>query len=222
MEVFNANCLPGMVDNCNKFYFVVKDDGCEDIASKFSITPEQFYTWNPFIGDGCKHLWPQTYVCVGLIGVVPTSKPTSTPTSSKPSPTNGVITPTPIQTGMVSNCGAFYFVKRDDGCWGIANSNGITPEQFSLWNPAVGTDCKGLFPNTYVCVRLIGMSPPTLTRYLIRMHIFERMEWLIFQSARPCTTPTPTPTKPTNGIATPTPYLPGKTFTVNFHFHAKC
>jgi hypothetical protein len=37
----------------------------------------------------------------------------------------GVNTPYPIQTGMVSNCDAFYKVAAGDTCVDIANSHSI-------------------------------------------------------------------------------------------------
>ncbi|KAH7380031.1 hypothetical protein BKA66DRAFT_442362 [Pyrenochaeta sp. MPI-SDFR-AT-0127] len=78
-----------------------------------------------------------------------------TPTTTKPmttQPGNGIVTPTPIQTGMVSNCRKFYKVIIGDGCWAIANANGITLEDFYKWNPAVGSTCATLYPDNYVCI----------------------------------------------------------------------
>ena len=53
---------------------------------------------------------------------------------------------------MTPNCKKFYKVAKDDGCWAIANSNKIDLNDFFAWNPAVGTDCKGLWPEYYVCI----------------------------------------------------------------------
>ncbi|KAH8699391.1 hypothetical protein GQ44DRAFT_764720 [Phaeosphaeriaceae sp. PMI808] len=78
---------------------------------------------------------------------------TSTPTSGacKSTPA-GVTTPSPIQTGLVCGCTKFYKVAKDDGCWAIANANGITVDDLYTWNPILGTDCKNLFPDTYICI----------------------------------------------------------------------
>ncbi|KAI1860817.1 uncharacterized protein JN550_011279 [Neoarthrinium moseri] len=95
-------------------------------------------------------------------------------------PGNGIATPTPTQPGMVDNCDAFYKVASGDNCDVIAAKNGITTSQFLQWNTEVGgTACNGLWAEVYVCVSVIGH------------------------------TPTPTTSKPGNGIATPTPTQPG-------------
>ncbi|KAL2132724.1 hypothetical protein VTI74DRAFT_3434 [Chaetomium olivicolor] len=54
------------------------------------------------------------------------------------SPTNGVPTPQPTNPGAI---------------------NGMeSTEQFILWNPSVGSQCKSLQANTYVCVGLVPSS----------------------------------------------------------------
>ncbi|ORY01575.1 hypothetical protein BCR34DRAFT_521866 [Clohesyomyces aquaticus] len=174
------------ISNCNKFYLVKSGDGCEDIATANGISFDQFYAWNPAVGK-CASLWPTYYVCVGIIGFTPTIKPSSTPapTSTKTTPTNGISTPTPTQSGMVGNCDAFYKVIKDDGCAAIASNNGISLTQFYSWNPAIGSDCKSLWPDYYVCVSIVGVNPSFTT------------------SVKPTTT------KAGNGIATPTPIQDG-------------
>ncbi|KAJ5551530.1 hypothetical protein N7461_006228 [Penicillium sp. DV-2018c] len=56
----------GIAKNCNKFYKVVKGDGCEDIAKKHDISLAYFYKWNPAIKDDCSMLLFGFYVCVGV------------------------------------------------------------------------------------------------------------------------------------------------------------
>jgi LysM repeat protein len=140
----------GMVSNCDAFYKVVKDDGCEAIAHTSGITPAQFYAWNPYIGTNCKNLWPDYYVCVSIVGVNPSMTTSIKPTTTKSG--NGITTPTPIQNGMTGSCKKFYKIVTGDGCWGIANANKVSQDDFLKWNPAVKSDCSGLFPNYYVCV----------------------------------------------------------------------
>lgn len=174
----------GMTGSCNKFYKVVSGDGCYDIAAANSIALSDFYAWNPAVKTDCSGLWPDYYVCVGLIaGSTPT---TVTTVASSTSSGNGISTPTPTQSGMVSNCDAFYFVKSGDGCAVIASNYGITLTQFYAWNPAVKTDCSGLWPDYYVCVSIVGVNPST-------------------------TLATKTTTTSGNGIATPTPTQAGMT-----------
>ncbi|KAE8167889.1 hypothetical protein BDV40DRAFT_311378 [Aspergillus tamarii] len=58
----------GIPANCNKWHYVVDRDECETIATKYGITLQQFYTWNPAIGATCRFLWKHNYVCVGITG----------------------------------------------------------------------------------------------------------------------------------------------------------
>ncbi|KAJ6118863.1 hypothetical protein N7471_013483 [Penicillium samsonianum] len=123
---------PGMVDNCDDFYLTKVGDSCAAIASKNSISQQQFLEWNPSVGSDCTGLWANTYVCVGRIGATPTSAPTTSTTSTG----NGIATPTPTQPGMVDNCDGFYFAKAGDTCATIASKYSITQQQFLSWNPS--------------------------------------------------------------------------------------
>ena len=175
---------PGMVNNCDAFHFAVEGDGCAAIASKYSISLSELYTWNPNVGSSCGSLWLNVYVCVSIIGVSPSSV-VKTVTTTKPA--NGISTPTPIQPGMVNNCDAFHFVVQGDGCAAITSKYGISLSQFYTWNPEIGTSCANLWLDVYVCVSIIGVGPTPTT-----------------------TLKTSTTTKG-NGIATPTPIQPGMT-----------
>ncbi|KAK1657523.1 hypothetical protein BDP55DRAFT_536171, partial [Colletotrichum godetiae] len=56
---------PGMVGNCDRFYFVEVDDSCASIASKHGISPIQFITWNPNVdGASCSGLRANACICV--------------------------------------------------------------------------------------------------------------------------------------------------------------
>jgi LysM repeat protein len=142
----------GMVSNCDLFYDVKSGDGCYDIAQSYGISLNDFYAWNPAVGNDCSGLWPDYYVCVGIGGSSPPPSSTTSTHSSTTSSGSGVTTPTPTQAGMVNNCDAFYDVQSGDGCWAIANEYSISLDNFYAWNPAVGNDCSGLWPDYYVCV----------------------------------------------------------------------
>ncbi|KAL7934419.1 hypothetical protein V8C35DRAFT_327295 [Trichoderma chlorosporum] len=146
----------GMIGSCNKFHLVVSGDTCADIASKGGITLANFYAWNPAIKTDCTSLILGDYVCIGIVGGT-TIKPTST--TKKPG--NGITTPTPTQTSMVSNCNSFYLVKTGDTCATIASSKGISLANFEKWNPAVGSGCTSLWVSYYVCVNIVGGPTPT-------------------------------------------------------------
>lgn len=54
-----------MTKGCNKFYKVKQDEGCFDLAKRHDIKLEDFYKWNPDVGDNCQGLLYGVYVCVG-------------------------------------------------------------------------------------------------------------------------------------------------------------
>lgn len=107
--------------------------------------------------------------------------PTTTrmPTPSPTKSPNGITTPTPHHPSMVDNCKYFYWVKPGDSCDSIATSVDIWVVLLTFWN-----DCNDLWANSWACVGIEGQGPTT-TR-----------------------APTPSPTKPPNGITTPTPRQP--------------
>ncbi|KAJ5810755.1 uncharacterized protein N7503_002973 [Penicillium pulvis] len=57
---------PGMVSDCNKFYFVVSDDTCSGIATSQGITVADIELWNPQVGTACTDIWLSDYICVGV------------------------------------------------------------------------------------------------------------------------------------------------------------
>lgn len=175
-----------MVGNCNTFYQVVSNDGCPAIAIAKGISLAEFYAWNPAVGSTCTNLIVGDWVCVNIVGG------TTVKTTSSSKSTNGITTPTPIQTGMTGNCNTFYLVKSGNECGTIASSHGISLADFYLWNPAVGSSCGTLGLGDYVCVNVIGGTTTT---------------------SKPTSTMTAG-----NGIATPTPTQAGMFKTCNkFH-----
>ncbi|KAF6514397.1 hypothetical protein HZS61_005531 [Fusarium oxysporum f. sp. conglutinans] len=110
----------GMIGNCNKFHMVKSTTTCDSIQNYYKISLADFIKWNPAIGSKCTGLWANYNVCVGVIGGTPTK------------PSNGVTTPSPIQSGMT------YYK--------------ITMAQSFKWNPAIGSKCTGLWANYNVCV----------------------------------------------------------------------
>ncbi|KAI1801809.1 carbohydrate-binding module family 50 protein [Daldinia bambusicola] len=137
---------PGMVNNCNKFDFVNISDSCSAVATRNGITIADLIAWNN-AGVDCTALWGQVYVCVGVIGTGTTLSTITTTTTTG----NGVATPTPTQPGMTPNCDKFHKVVKGDICETIAKSAGITTAQFIAWNTGVGSDCKGMWIDAWVC-----------------------------------------------------------------------
>lgn len=134
----------GMASNCDAFHLVVSGDQCGIIASQYGISLENFYAWNPAVGNSCQYLDLGDYVCVGTTGNAPS--PTTT------TPGNGIPTPTPYQTGMTTNCDSFHLVVSGDQCGILAYDYHISLDQFYSWNPAVGSSCRYLDLGYYVCV----------------------------------------------------------------------
>jgi hypothetical protein len=139
----------GMVGDCTKFYLAQSNDNCYDIASVEGILIADLYSWNSALNGDCSGLWPDYYYCVGRA-----ASTTTTTTATKATTTTTAInpTPTPTQSGMVAGCKSFYLVKSGDGCYDIAISHGITTDEFYSYNPTVGNDCGGLWPDYSVCV----------------------------------------------------------------------
>jgi LysM repeat protein len=55
----------GANPSCQKWYVVVRGDGCWAIANTAGIALEDFYKWNPGVGE-CANLYPDYAVCVGI------------------------------------------------------------------------------------------------------------------------------------------------------------
>ncbi|KAJ4184126.1 hypothetical protein NW767_012172 [Fusarium falciforme] len=181
----------GMVSNCNKFHIIGKTTTCQGIADYNKISISDFYKWNAGIKSDCSNLELGSYACAGIIAS--TSQPTTT---AKPTTTgNGVSTPTPIQSGMVSNCNKFHIVGKTTTCQGIADYNKISISDFYKWNAGIKSDCSNLELGAYACAGVI-------------------------EASQPVTTPKPTTTG--NGISTPTPIQSGMVSNCNkFHVIGK-
>jgi len=187
--------MPDMAKDCEKFHLVKGSDSCDSIAAMYKIRKEDFYAWNPAVGKTCKTLWLDAYVCVGVIGgsETPEDKTTTKNGSGDATPTkpsNGIETPDEAMPDMTENCSKFHLVKANDNCESIAAKYKIRKEDFYAWNPAVGKTCKSLWLDSYVCVSIIGGSPPASQT-----------------TTRPATQPA-TPTRPPNGIETPAEAMP--------------
>lgn len=127
---------------------------------------------NPSQKAACNLIVGDSYCIEENFGVTP---PTSTTSSTSSS--TGLSTPTPHQTGLVSNCDSFYLVQSGDQCGNIASAYGITLANFYAWNPAVGNTCASLIAGDYVCVNIVGGTtltssnkrhPPTASQHRIQ------------------------------------------------------
>ncbi|OQD80022.1 hypothetical protein PENANT_c040G10752 [Penicillium antarcticum] len=82
-----------------------------------------------------------------------------TPTAVSATPT-GSSTPIPSPTldGTTSKCSNFYYIVANDTCPAIVKEYGIKLTDFYSWNPGVGSDCRTLKTEYYVCVAVSGGS----------------------------------------------------------------
>ncbi|RSL84063.1 hypothetical protein CEP51_004161 [Fusarium floridanum] len=128
------------------------------IADYNKISISDFYKWNAGIKSDCSNLELGAYACAGVIA---SSEPVTTP---EPTTTgNGISTPTPIQSGMVSNCNKFHVVGKTTTCQGIVDYNKITMADFLKWNAGVNSGCTNIELGNYMCVGVIATSEPTPT-----------------------------------------------------------
>ncbi|KAM5430480.1 hypothetical protein McanMca71_007204 [Microsporum canis] len=154
----------GIIDSCTNFYQAASGDNCDSIVRKFgTFSLEDFYAWNPAVGSSCTGLWAGYHYCVGIPGT-PSHPPTTT---SAPMTTTTIPAgPSPTQDGIISTCTKYHKAVSGDTCFGIATAFGtFTVEEFVAWNPAVKSDCSGMWAGYYYCVAIPGTptAKPTMT-----------------------------------------------------------
>ncbi|KAJ9421242.1 hypothetical protein FOXG_17687 [Fusarium oxysporum f. sp. lycopersici 4287] len=177
----------GIVKNCNKFHLVKKTTTCASIEDYYKLPLATFKKWNPAVGSDCRTLLAHYWVCVSTVDYKPDPVVTSKPSPTTPS--NGIKTPSPIQTNMHKNCDKFHVIKSTTTCVSISDYYKLPLKDFYSWNPSVGSSCQALLVDYWVCVSIVGWKPPT-----------------------------PSPTNPGNGIKTPLPIQAGMTAKCNkFH-----
>ncbi|KAI1842156.1 hypothetical protein JX265_005733 [Neoarthrinium moseri] len=128
----------GFESDCIVTYVVQPGDYCNKIRDHFNDvwSLEDFYKWNPQVDSFCSNLYPGEVVCVG----------------TKDSPTIPPSCPVPVQPGLVSNCVKCYTIKENDNCGAIELAQGISDEDFRLWNPSINAACSNLLINNNYCV----------------------------------------------------------------------
>ncbi|RGP71215.1 hypothetical protein FLONG3_7165 [Fusarium longipes] len=171
----------GMVKNYNKFHLVQTTTTCSSIENYYKLPLAKFLEWNPDVAKNCQFLLAQYWVCIMTDDYKPAPSPTS--------PSNGIQTPSPIQENFHKNCNKFHQVQKTTTCSSINNYYNLPLKDFYSWNPSVGTNCQSLLAGYWVCVSIIGWTPPK-----------------------------PSPTTPSNGITTPSPIQAGMVTNCNkFH-----
>ncbi|KAF2994019.1 hypothetical protein E8E14_001179 [Neopestalotiopsis sp. 37M] len=158
-SVVEESSIPTATDtpsDCTSYTFVHGGTTCDDILQVYEISLAYFYSLNPIVGEDCSGLSNYTYYCVNS-----TSNP-AVPTTA----TTVVTPPGPTQTGIASNCNAYYVAQTNDDCGTVEAAYGITDAQFKAWNPAVSSDClTGFWADEAYCVGVSddGSSSASIT-----------------------------------------------------------
>ncbi|KAL2837617.1 hypothetical protein BJX68DRAFT_273009 [Aspergillus pseudodeflectus] len=113
------------------------------VLTEFGMTMAEFYSWNPAVGPDCAGLWLDYQYCI--------HGPSST---STPSPTPPAL---PIRDGAIEGCQQYEPIVAPTTCQSFLDEYDISMAEFYAWNPAVGSQCQGLWPDYRYCVR----GPPT-------------------------------------------------------------
>jgi hypothetical protein len=109
---------------------------------------------------------------------------------------------------MTCGCTKFYKIASGDGCWQIANNNGISLENLYAWNPA-NADCQSVFPGDYICVAKGAATTTIKTTPSPTPSVFIPPLLCTFDPKKgeyvcPTAPPTPTPTPVKNPAPGPT------------------
>lgn len=165
----------GTWTNCTTYEDLTFGETCQMVLDGYGITLAQFYAWNPAVGSNCQNLWTGYQYCVR------TNSSGASPTVS--SPANP--TPTaPVQAGQPTNCNRWYTAVNGDTCASVEQAGALSDALFKQFNPAVNSDCSGLWATYAYCIGTTNQNPaPSSTS----------------------TTTSTSPTSSTSGVAVPSP-----------------
>ncbi|KAF5861958.1 hypothetical protein ETB97_012281 [Aspergillus alliaceus] len=136
----------GISSDCNNYYFVEAGDERAFIAAKHGIT----LISRQAIGS----------ILVFLVEPPqPTTQATTAKTTTSTAPASTRLSPT--QSGIVTDCSAYYQAQGGDNSWPIVNKkySYLTAAKFYEWNPAIGTSCSNLQTGYYYCVATKNEGP---------------------------------------------------------------
>lgn len=151
----------GITPSCTAYAKAVSGDYCYTFAQENNITPAQLYAWNTILGpdgaDCSTAFYADYYYCIAAPPGPTTPASTSTAAAAvAAAAAAATATPSPVQSGMVSDCTKFAEAVSGDYCYQFAQDNGITPAQLYTWNAELGADgancATQLYANYYYCV----------------------------------------------------------------------
>lgn len=131
-----ALVLPGAVCGCNKWHKIGDTTTCDGIISYDKISVDNFYYWNPKVGQGCTGLTKGFSACVGL-----------------PDELCNPGAPQPVHPGAVCGCKKWHKAASDQTtCDAIIAYDKISADDFYKWNPRLTEACVGVVKGNYFCV----------------------------------------------------------------------
>ncbi|KAK2746819.1 hypothetical protein FQN57_002861 [Myotisia sp. PD_48] len=172
---------PGQPVDCRDWKLVGSADTCDSIVASSSwLTKQQLLEWNPALGTDCSGLYVGWWVCVMVrvrtvtdtFSWITTDTPANIPTLTgeyTPTPFPSIdddFTASPTQTGIVEGCKSFHFAEPGNTCRDIVDGHFLKMDDFFAWNPALNSNCDGLWAGYWYCVvgpEGITAMPPTVT-----------------------------------------------------------
>lgn len=140
---------------------VVSGDSCASLATRCGISGNEFEKYNSYNSKLCSTLKPKQYVCCNS-GTLPDMRP-------KPN--------------ADGTCKA-YTVQKDDGCWAIADSFGITQDDIANFNKQTWgwAGCGSLMQGQVICIST-GDPPMPSQDQTMNWYVAVVQDAVVFQSS---------------------------------------
>ncbi|KAI8945349.1 hypothetical protein F4801DRAFT_568522 [Xylaria longipes] len=126
---------------CTEYQIPAAGYDCLSFAAQAGIESGQFAQWNPTVGSDCSNFLPGLQYCVAVYHYK--------------------------QPGITSNCNQFAVANNtnwaDLPCQIIETQYGLSHARFVAWNPAVLSNCTGMYPGYDYCVSIPHYVPTYTT-----------------------------------------------------------
>ncbi|WJG36177.1 uncharacterized protein FOBCDRAFT_206778 [Fusarium oxysporum Fo47] len=137
----------GSPKDCKAWYYTTGGESCEQLANMFgTFSADEFISMNPAVFEDCSDIEDDTWYCVAGPDT-PTTRTADLTTPTQPA------TAMPTQSNLATDCKEYWLVSKKDTCRSIRRANSISLEKLLAWNPALGSKCSGLKPDSYVCCK---------------------------------------------------------------------
>ncbi|KAK4186732.1 hypothetical protein QBC35DRAFT_452972 [Podospora australis] len=148
VQYFNGSSFQNASDIAGMIWL----NQCQRAADIFSAKYDDIAFWNSDLADirtpACA-FDPQYRYCRQLI-----------PSVAQPAPELPPDHELPIREGTISTCTEFADIGEDWECTDVLENFQLTIAQFFEYNPAVKSDCSGLWPSMAYCIRAPGYPDP--------------------------------------------------------------